>query len=121
MQPIVGDLNNDGKLDIVAALFTGSNDGKVAILLGNGAGGFFSAANSPLTTFSVNVSEVLIGDFNEDGKRDLALPGQPFGAVNIMLGDGTGGFAAGVNTSTGGGSSITDRQATSTKTDISIS
>ncbi len=106
LQPIVGDLNNDGKLDIVAALFTGSNDGKVAIFLGNGAGGLSGAANSPLTTLSINPSEVLIGDFNEDGKGDLALPGQSFGTVNIMIGDGTGGFAAGVSTSTGAASPI---------------
>ena len=106
LQPLLGDLNNDGKLDIVAGLFTGSNDGKVAIFLGNGAGGFSAAANSPLTTLSVNASEVLIGDFNENGKRDLALPGQSFGTVSIMLGDGAGGFAAGVSTSTGTTSSI---------------
>ena len=106
LEPIVGDLNNDGKLDIVAALFTGSSDGKVAIFLGNGTGGFSAVANSPLTTLSVNASEVLIGDFNEDGKRDLALPGQSFGTVTIMLGDGTGGFAAGVSTSTGAAATI---------------
>jgi hypothetical protein len=73
----------------------------VAILLGNGAGGFSEAANSPLSTGSDNPGAVSVGDFNEDGKRDLALPGT-FGVLSILLGDGTGGFAAGVNTTTNG-------------------
>ena len=99
--PVISDLNNDGKLDIVTGLSTGSNDGSVAILLGNGAGGFTQAANSPLSTGSNNPGAVSVGDFNEDGKRDLALPGT-FGVLSILLGDGTGGFAAGTNTTTNG-------------------
>lgn len=105
LKPIVSDLNNDGKLDIVAGLFTGSNNGKVAIYLGNGAGGFSAATSSPLVTFG-DVSQALIGDFNEDGKPDLALPGQTSGTVKIMLGDGTGDFAAEVSSSTGAASSF---------------
>jgi hypothetical protein len=101
INPVAGDLNNDGKLDIVAGLFTGSSDAKVAIFLANDAGGFPTAANAPLITVSGFASGVLIGDFNEDGKRDLALLGQTSGTVQIMFGDGTGGFAAGVSTSTG--------------------
>lgn len=105
-RPVLGDINHDGKLDIVAGLFTGTTDGKIAVLLGNGAGGFTPAANSPLTTLSVNQTEVHIGDFNEDGKRDLAIPGQSFATIEILLGDGAGGFAAGVSTTTGSGSSV---------------
>lgn len=98
---VLGDLNNDGNLDIVAGLSTGARDGQIAVLLGNGSGGFTPSASSPLTTLSVNSTEVVIGDFNEDGKRDLAIPGQSFATVEILLGDGAGGFAAGVSTSTG--------------------
>jgi hypothetical protein len=85
--PVLSDVNNDGKLDIVTGLSTGTTDGKVAILLGNGAGGFSEAANSPLSTGSDNPGAVSVGDFNEDGKRDLALPGT-FGVLSILLGDG---------------------------------
>ena len=99
--PVLSDLNNDGKLDIVTGLSTGGIDGKVAILLGNGNGGFSEAANSPFSTGSDNPGAVSVGDFNEDGKRDLAVPGS-FGVLSILLGDGTGGFAAGVNTTTNG-------------------
>ena len=102
--PIFGDLNNDGKLDLVAALSTGVIGGRIAVFLGDGTGGLTLVAN--FTTESVNQHEVLIGDFNEDGKADLALPGQSFGVIDIMLGDGTGAFAAGISRSTGSGSSM---------------
>jgi hypothetical protein len=94
VQPVLGDLNNDGKLDIATGLSTGVSDGQVAILLGNGAGGFSQAANSPFATFSSTSSELAIGDFNEDGKRDLAVPNSAGGA-NILPGDGAGGFTVG--------------------------
>jgi hypothetical protein len=74
-QIVLADVNNDSKLDIVAPLFTGSSNAHVAILLGNGSGGFSQAANSSISTFSRNVAAIVVGDFNEDGKRDLALPG----------------------------------------------
>ena len=96
-RPVFGDVNNDGKLDIVTGLFTGTTDGRVAVLLGDGAGNFSQAPNSPFSTLSRNSAAVVIGDFNEDGKRDLAVPG-PQSGVDILLGDGTGAFAAGVNT-----------------------
>ena len=89
---VVNDVNNDGKLDIVTALSTGTTDGKVAVLLGNGTGGFSHAPNSPFFTLRVNAFALVLGDFNEDGKRDLAVPNSAGGA-DIMLGDGAGGFA----------------------------
>jgi len=94
VQPVLGDLNNDGKLDIAVGLSTGTTDGIVAILLGNGSGGFSQAANSPFPTFSTTASQLAIGDFNEDGKRDLAIPNSSGGA-DILLGDGAGGFTVG--------------------------
>lgn len=103
---VLGDLNNDGKLDIVTELSTGTTDGIVAILLGNGAGGFSHAANSPFATLSFYAFAVVIGDFNEDGKRDLAIPNNS-GGVDILLGDGTGRFAPGVNTPANGDYTLT--------------
>ena len=100
---ILGDVNNDGKLDIVTGLSTGTTDGKVTVVLGDGAGGFTTAPGSPFFSFSRNASQVVIGDFNEDGNPDLALPGSSVG-VTIFMGDGTGSFAAGVNVPNSGGS-----------------
>jgi Calx-beta domain-containing protein/VCBS repeat protein len=91
-RPAVDDVNNDGKLDIVTALSTGTTDGKVDVLLGNGTGSFSHAANAPFFTLRVNAFALVLGDFNEDGKRDLAVPNSAGGA-DIMLGDGTGVFA----------------------------
>lgn len=99
--PVLADLNNDGKLDLVTSLFTGNTEAKVAILLGNGSGGFTQAANSPFATFSINANDVRVGDFNEDGKPDLALPAGGAG-VNLWLGDGSGVFAEAPGTFTDG-------------------
>jgi hypothetical protein len=105
VQPVLGDLNNDGKLDIAVGLSTGTTDGIVAILLGNGSGGFSQAANSPFATFSTTASQLVIGDFNEDGKRDLAIPNSA-GGVDILPGDGTGGFTVGPPPQISGGGAL---------------
>jgi hypothetical protein len=87
----VGDFNGDGKADLVTANFSGND---VTILLGNGSGGFTQAAGSP---FAVGVSpiSVAVGDFNVDGKLDLATAN--FGnsgpdSASVLLGNGSGGF-----------------------------
>ena len=64
--------------------------------------GFTQAPGSPFFTFSRKAGEVVIGDFNEDGKPDLAIPGSSDG-IDILIGDGTGGFAAGVPVPGSGG------------------
>ena len=93
-QSVLADVNNDGKPDIIAGLFNGTDQGRVAVLLNNGSGFFSHAPNSPFSTFSLNSAAVVAGDFNEDGKQDLAVPGRIVG-VDIWLGDGTGVFSIG--------------------------
>ena len=87
----VGDFNGDGKPDLAIANF---NDGTVTVLLGNGTGGFTPASNSPFAVGNGPTS-VAVGDFNEDGQPDLAITNYVDGTVTVLLGDGTGGFAAG--------------------------
>ncbi|MDB4970365.1 MAG: putative Ig proteinputative calcium-binding proteinFG-GAP repeat protein [Myxococcales bacterium] len=65
----LGDLNGDGNLDLVAALGSGAAFGNVALALGNGAGGFAMA--SGLVGEPQPIS-VVTGDFNQDGKSDVA-------------------------------------------------
>lgn len=62
----VADINGDGKLD---AVLSNLGNNTIALLLGDGNGGFGTPA-----TFQANVSptQVFVGDFNGDGKPDIA-------------------------------------------------
>src|ERR1039457_168529 len=82
------DFNGDGKIDIAVAN-SGSNN--VTVLLGNGAGGFTSASGSPFPAGSQPYS-VVVGDFNGDGKPDLAIANNLSQNLPILLGNGAGGF-----------------------------
>jgi hypothetical protein len=106
----VGDFDGDGKQDL-AVPDLNQTVGTVSIRLATGAGGF---ANAPDLTFGASASArfVAVGDFNGDGKPDLAVAKQSFDSmgnmgsvhtVAIFLGNGTGAFdpaqevAVGVN------------------------
>lgn len=92
----IADFNGDHKLDI-AVTNLGSND--VSILIGNGDGTFAPAVNLPV---GMGPAGIAVGDFNGDGTPDLAIAnsGTVFGnnrgpnanTVQILLGDGKGGF-----------------------------
>jgi hypothetical protein len=80
-----GDLNRDGKPDLVVAC----SKGHLAVLLGDGKGGFRSAPGSPL---KYQGGELGLGDVNGDGQPDLALADHDSYDVTVLLGDGKGGF-----------------------------
>ena len=70
----------------------------MSILLGDGTGNFsaptnFAAGSSPFS--------VAVGDFNGDGKQDLAVANVDSDNVSILLGDGTGNFSAPTNFAVG--------------------
>ena len=86
----IGDFNNDGKQDLAVTQETESTS--IAIRLGNGLGGFSGTTQVPIGAPDGSNS-VAIGDFNGDGKQDLAAPDYTYNRVAIRLGDGLGGFS----------------------------
>ena len=60
----------------------------------NGAGSFGSATNFGAGT---TPDSVAVGDFNGDGKQDLAVANQGSNNVSILLGDGAGSFGSATN------------------------
>jgi hypothetical protein len=84
----VGDFNGDGIPDLAVTNFGGSS---VSVLLGNGDGTFTQATGSPIAVGSGPFS-VGVGDFNGDGKQDLAVAAQFSNSVSVLLGNGDGTF-----------------------------
>src|SRR2546422_3325299 len=78
---------------------TGSNT--ISVLLGNGDGTFQAAQ-----TFAAGASpwSVTAGDFNNDGKQDLAAANFGSADVSVLLGNGDGTFQAAVSYPSGTGS-----------------
>jgi hypothetical protein len=93
----MGDFNGDGKLDLAVVNIGGSvgAESSVSVLLGNGDGTFQASINSAAGTASR--PSVVVGDFNGDGKLDLALSAGDSGAVSVLLGNGDGTFQAPIN------------------------
>jgi uncharacterized protein (TIGR03437 family) len=104
----IADFNGDGKPDIAvcgASYFTGAIAG---ILLGNGNGTFQVIATLSGTVTPVSLA---VGDFNGDGKPDLAVVDQGTwpsnyslptgGGVKVYLGKGNGSFQSPVSYAAG--------------------
>jgi len=87
----VGDLNNDGRLDVATA----SNSTKIiSALLGNGDGTLQGPLNTPAAPSNLN--GIAAGDLNADGKADVAVAVNGFpGTLRVYLSNGDGTFDAG--------------------------
>jgi Bacterial Ig-like domain (group 3)/FG-GAP-like repeat len=105
MSPIsvaTGDFNGDAIPDMAIA---NEKDDTVSVLLGNGDGTFRKAPQSPVKV-GLSPDAIAVGDFNADGKIDLAVANAcgnaeacavAEGSVTILLGSGDGTFTQAKN------------------------
>ena len=87
----LGDFDNDGNPDIVAANY-GTDivpDNTVSVFMGNGDGSF--QLQVPHQTGN-NPAAVAAADINEDGKLDLIVANSADNTVSALLGNGNGSF-----------------------------
>src|SRR5262249_10499372 len=89
----VGDINNDGLLDLaVANSATYGVSPTVSVLLGNGDGTFQAARQFGAGSYPYSVA---VGEVNGDGRLDLAVAKWiSNGTVSVLLGNGDGTFQA---------------------------
>jgi hypothetical protein len=97
---VVADFNGDGKLDLATANYGPDYwSGTVSVFLGNGDGTF-----QPQNAYAAGINPfgIMAGDFNRDGKPDLAVVNNngSFGVL-ILLGNGDGSFQPPVYYATG--------------------
>ncbi len=85
-----GDFNGDGRTDLAVANYSSGN---VSVLLGNRDGTFRSAIDYPVARDS-DPTMIVAGDFNGDGRTDLAVALGFSDEVAVLLANGGGTFEA---------------------------
>lgn len=84
---LIGDMNNDRKLDLVVS---SARTRSITVLAGKGDGQFGPPLSN--TTLAEAPGEIAIGDLNGDGKLDVAVSSHDSYGVVLLTGDGKGGL-----------------------------
>lgn len=85
-----GDMNNDGKLDLLVLVLGHSGGNNLYVFLGNGDGSF---QKHNVFASGAAADGIVVGDWNADGKLDVATAndeGVSVGLVGVLLGNGDG-------------------------------
>lgn len=85
----LGDVNGDGRLDVVVAQ---AEDNAIIWALGDGGGGFATAERT--LAAGRHPYTIIVADFNGDGHLDFASPNAESHDLTVGLGDGAGQFVA---------------------------
>ena len=93
----LGDLNLDGKLDVIVA---NSNETTVSVLLGLGTGSLAARVNYPVL---VGTTDIAVLDANKDSRPDIVVVNYFNNSLSILLGDGLGGLGTRTDFTTGTG------------------
>jgi Bacterial Ig-like domain (group 3)/FG-GAP-like repeat len=89
----LGDLNDDGKIDVVVSNGSGQMQG-MSVLLGNGDG---TLQSPTLYATGNHTNSVVLADFNGDGRLDAAVVNRGSNTLSVLLGNGDGTFGTAVN------------------------
>jgi FG-GAP-like repeat len=90
----LGDLNHDGKLDLIVAGFIpgtspNPNISNIYTFLGNGDGTFQAANTLAIASNDTSVASMAVADFNKDGNPDIVV-GNADDYTEVLLGNGDG-------------------------------
>ncbi len=119
----IGDIDSDGVPDVVALNLdpTTQQAKSIAVLRGDGAGGFGRAVNYAVSAYIIpNPANLTLADLDSDGKMDLIIGGQSttepppsppsvfwtrrwFTPIAVFPGNGSGGFGTPIAYSAKGG------------------
>ena len=94
---VTGDFDNDGKSDVVVGQVDDKYNWVISLFRGNGDGTFKKPINTVIPGNMSGIVGLSAGDFDGDGKLDLALEWEyeaAFGTV-VLINDGNGTFTGG--------------------------
>ena len=88
----VADLDGDGRSDV--AVLHDDGAGTLSVFLANADGTLGARRDFPTVAGATSSNALAVGDFNRDGRLDVAFSDPVHGAVRLLLGYGDGNFLA---------------------------